>query len=120
MEASIRNQAKRALIAKMRKNKENKEGSKKEEVDEVKKLRDAEFNNLKLLILQGVLLQDEIDKAKKVGQLLALMAEGEQQAEILKEEEQVKEEKKKEKAKEKRRPIAQQSPGRLFFALLKY
>ena len=69
MEASIRNQAKRALIAKMRKNKENKEGSKKEEVDEVKKLRDAEFNNLKLLILQGVLLQDEIDKARKVGQL---------------------------------------------------
>ena len=75
----------------MRKNKENREeGSKKEEVDEVKKLRDAEFNNLKLLILQCVLLQDEVDKAKKGGQLQALMAKGEQQAEILKEEEQVK------------------------------
>ena len=90
-------------------------------MDEVKKLRDAEFHNLKLLIFQGVLLQDEeVDKAKKGGQLQTLMAKGEQQAEILTEKEQVKEEKKKEKAKEKRRLIAQQSPGKLFLLCSKW
>ena len=110
MEASIRNKAKRALMAQMRKNKE----ARKEEMDEVEKFREAEMNNLKLLLLQGVLLQEEVDKATKGGQLEALITKGKEQAKILKKEQQVIEEKKKEKAMEKRRLIAQQSPGRFF------
>ena len=86
MEASIHNGAKRALMAQMRKNKE----ARKEEMDEVE--------NLKLLLLQGVLLQEEVDKATKGGQLEALITKGKEQAEILKKKQQVIEEKKKEKA----------------------
>ena len=88
MEASIRNKAKRALMAQMRKNKE----ARKEEMDELEKWREAEMNNLKLLLLQGVLLQEE------GGQLEALITKGKEQAEILKKEQQVIEDKKKEKA----------------------
>ena len=97
-------------MAQMRKNKE----ARKEEMHEVKNFREAEINNLKLLLLQGVLLQEEVDKATKGGQLEALITKGKEQAEILKKEQQVIEEKKKEKAMEKRRLIAQQSPGRFF------
>ena len=84
MEASIRNKAKRALMSRMRKNKE----ARKEEMDEVEKFREAEMNNLKLLLLQGVLLQEEVDKATKGGQLEALITKGKEQAEILKTEQQ--------------------------------
>ena len=80
-------------MAQMRKNKE----ARKEEMDEVEKFREAEMNNLKLLLLQGV-LQKEVDKATKGGQLEALITKGKEQAEILKKEQQVIEEKKKEKA----------------------
>ena len=115
MEASILNKAKRALMAQMRKNKE----ARKEEMDEVEKFREAEMNNLKLLLLQGVLLQEEVDKATKGGQLEALITKEKDQAKILKKEQQVIEEKKKEKAMEKRRLIAQQLPGR-FVCFVQY
>ena len=82
MEANIRNRAKRTFMAQMRKNKE----ARKKEMDEVKKFREAEMNNLKLLLLQGVLLQEEVDKATKGGQLEALITKGKEQAEILKKE----------------------------------
>ena len=47
LEASICNESKRALIARMRKNKE----ARKEEMGEVEKFREAELNNLKLLLV---------------------------------------------------------------------
>ena len=84
MGANIRNKAKRALMSRMRKNKE----ARKEEMHEVKNFREAEINNLKLLLLQGVLLQEEVDKATKGGQLEALITKGKEQAEILKTEQQ--------------------------------